>query len=71
MSAKTNGGPAFPQNDSEECMHGPGMTIRDYFAGQALAALAGRLGYRPASAADEVARDAYLLADAMIEERAK
>jgi hypothetical protein len=39
MSAPTNdGGPAFPPGDGSE----NGMTLRDYFAGQALAGITSR-----------------------------
>lgn len=44
-----------------------GMTLRDYFAGQALPMLHA-LGAKPAA---EYARQAYLVADAMLAERLK
>lgn len=31
-----NGGPAFPQADNEQAHTNPGMTMLDWFAGQAL-----------------------------------
>jgi hypothetical protein len=82
MSAKTNGGPAFPQNDSEECMHGPGMTLRDWFAGKALGGMLAN-GFLPTEAMlrDEPFSEkhadnsyvacAYRIADAMLAERSK
>lgn len=80
MTTTRDGGPAFP--DSElSCGPRPGMSLRDWFAGQALAgALIGEDRY----AADKVhqsfevnrfswlsrhARDAYAIADAMLKER--
>jgi hypothetical protein len=75
----TNGGPAFPHKpmkwDDDASMyvpdieeHGRGMCLRDYFAAKAmagfLAAPMGKLAHQ--TAADQVARDAYILADAML-----
>lgn len=61
-----DGGPAFPftWEDSEmgNRVH-PGMTLRDYFAGQALPIVGG--GYEP----DDAAILAYQYADAMIARR--
>ena len=64
MSAPTNdGGLAFPVMYVSE-----GMTLRDYFAGQALAAVLVSPNYREASTNDVVER-AYWFADAMLVER--
>lgn len=38
-----DGGPAFPNNDAHGCAFS-GMTLRDYFAGQALAGLCANSG---------------------------
>jgi hypothetical protein len=73
MSAKDNGGPAFPQNDLSSYGMGPaecnsgGMTLRDWFAGQVLAGLLvnSNDAYTPKMAAE----DAYRYADAMLEAR--
>lgn len=55
-----NGGPAFPTRDYD-----PGMTLRDYFAGQALAN-----SYSQDANNDKlVAKWAYQVADAMLEAR--
>ena len=74
MSDKPDGGPAFGHGDH---VNGgdPGMSLRDYFAGQALA------GIIPICENDvivegdtygcHIARNAYLLADCMIAERDK
>jgi hypothetical protein len=65
-----NGGPAFPTDDyyfdGGKFQGGTGMTLRDYFAGQALAAI-----QAPGQKAPEFARLAYKLADAMLAEREK
>lgn len=62
MTRKSDGGPAFPTNGED---WQPGMTLRDWFAGQALVGLlagspdadCGPSGY---------ANDAYSMADAML-----
>jgi len=59
------GGPAFPtpahnlQND--------GMTLRDYFAAKAMQAKG--FTVRPYDTTDEVAKDCYRMADAMLKAR--
>ena len=64
--------PAFPQTGDTLIGDGKGMTLRDYFAGQALAFTADhgvRLG--PPEDNEYVVRLAYAVADAMLKERAK
>lgn len=39
----SNGGPAFPCGDFSRVQPFDGMTLRDWFAGQAMAALGGRV----------------------------
>ena len=83
MRKGDNGGPAFPvrgfKQRSTAGFEGKvqgqlrhGMSLRDYFAGQALTGLlwADNSATDP-EVAPEVARDAYLLADAMIAEKRK
>jgi hypothetical protein len=64
----SDGGSAFPVLDPSSSFWREGMTLRDWFAGQALLALASsrtdnRMAFR------EMAGNAYRLADAMIAER--
>lgn len=77
------GGPAYPVRHAEENVHtgqvtfhqyaAPGMTLRDYFAGQALAGYLATYGDHPHPAqkgkCDVVAADAYAMADAMLRAR--
>jgi hypothetical protein len=58
-----DGGPAYPNNDAHGCAY-TGMTLRDWFAGQALAASC-PIGY-PVKG---IAKRAYEAADAMIAAR--
>lgn len=59
--------PAFPGPYPRLERDARGMSLRDYFAGQALIGL---LAYG-AQACDDVASDAYAIADAMLDERVK
>jgi hypothetical protein len=71
MSAPNyDGGPAFPyiNDQTHPTTINHGMTLRDYFAGQALAAVLVSSKYREASTKDVVER-AYWFADAMLDER--
>lgn len=92
MSTGDDGGLAFPGQPTYQTPHGAigvtaqnGMTLRDYFAGQAVTgilpvyvaasvesieAVAERVGYK-GSLFGLVAREAYALADAMLAERSK
>jgi hypothetical protein len=76
MGNRKDGGPAFPSEKHDaDGPYGaqPGMSLRDWFAGQVLVGLAkawasGEVDdYQPVS----VAHDAYQLADAMLAERDK
>jgi hypothetical protein len=75
MSMK-DGGPAFPWEDDSPHgkVIGRGMTLRDYFAGQALAGSLGVVVGAPSSAKDPkalqtVAVFCYAMADAMLAAR--
>ncbi|MBU8921287.1 MAG: hypothetical protein KOO63_05660 [Bacteroidales bacterium] len=84
MSDKIDGGPAFPSNhpmcaldkDGNRSLVPEGMSLRDWFAGQALAGVMDSLykdakkagvAIRPGNAAEA----SYRLADAMLAERKK
>jgi hypothetical protein len=72
MSEKNTGGPAFPESCNGFII--PGMTLRDYFAGQALAGL--MTSYATASGdAEQCIKAAsalsYAVADYMLKERDK
>jgi hypothetical protein len=78
---KPDGGPAFPLPVAEiqgiathSGQFGPemtGMTVRDWFAAKAMAALIMTEGYASDEDGDFVARCAYEFADAMLAEREK
>jgi hypothetical protein len=73
---RNDGGPAFPVDfehlpDSHVAKRADGMSLRDYFAAQALA-LGGEYFHRNAAEGPAtVATVAYEIADAMLLERAK
>ena len=54
--------------NSHEVSH-PGMTLRDYFAGQFVAGYSRKWEKISDSSFDEIAEQAYTLADAMLKER--
>lgn len=80
---RDDGGPAFPvargtavTGDEYPDAHYPGMSLRDYFAGQAMSVFASHLGQEDwddgvvkKTSADEFAEAAYVMADAMLEAR--
>ena len=69
MTDYNDGGPAFPIT-AGNAVYGHGMTMRDWFAGQALAGImANSMWVR--QDASEVVLSAYHLADAMIAAREK
>ena len=57
----------FQANDKQN----PGMTMRDYFAGQALAGLMANPKLFERHGSEWFVKGAYTLADAMLEEAAK
>lgn len=67
MTRREDGGPAYPTHIGRAAEEA-GMTLRDYFAGQALAWIMQREWKPPAA---ELARRAYEVADAMLAERSK
>jgi hypothetical protein len=70
MAKINNGGPAFPFEFSERWGGDAqdGMSLRDWFAGQALA---GVIPINPVLSFDELAKWCYQMADAMIAEANK
>jgi hypothetical protein len=69
-----NGGPAFPTDDyyvdGGKFQGGTGMTLRDYFAGQAIVGLVGKIGIDEKYNTDKAAAwFAYRVAEEMITER--
>ena len=73
---RKDGGPAFPQHIFEtrdgamqasyDAPDGAGMSLRDYFAGQALV---GMVQFWGNSSSPELAKRAYEVADAMLAEQ--
>ncbi len=71
---KYNGGPAFPlHNHGAQTLglHLTGMTLRDYFAAQALSGICAHLDNRSYNGPKDFALAAYAVADAMLEARNK
>ena len=79
MSATKNGGPAFPEHRFEHYGDGAGrltthggMSLRDWFAGQALAGITGGYWSNPEMSGlgpMQLAAEAYAYADAMLAAR--
>jgi hypothetical protein len=68
VSDKPENPPAFPRTDDAWWGGEQGMTLRDYFAGQALV---GALINNFWDDAERMASRSYQLADAMLKERSK
>lgn len=73
MSTPDDGGPAFPvlgkMSDGEPYAQHEGMTLRDWFAGQALAGMLAHPTTNPGMTWDVYAEEAYYMADAMLKAR--
>ena len=78
LESKADGGPAFPvpETPNYSGTPDPGMTLRDWFAGQALACVQscidfqwGAMQERRDEASAFTAKMAYEIADAMLKER--
>lgn len=69
--SKDNGGPAFPENWNGQQVSG--MSLRDYFAAKAMPSLFTERGIKEISVngAEGFANACYLIADAMLAERAQ
>lgn len=78
MTKINDGGPAFPA-EAFAAQHCPGMSLRDWFAGQVASAILGDreqwLAFihdrRGCSPEEHVASEAYAMADALLAERSK
>ena len=71
MTDTSNGGPAFPRSGTDINVQSyPGMTLRDWFAGQALHFCLAEFGGN-ADDQRQYAEAAYQIADAMLKERDK
>ena len=68
--SKNEGGQAFPRAGNKTYLPRDGMSLRDWFAGQALAGIMVQEGIMD-EARSYVVREAYYIADAMLKERAK
>ncbi len=80
MSDKDDGGPAFPNPACDGAQYEyretwkelvGGMSLRDWFAGQAMRAMLNRDAAMYAHLWPAMANNAYKIADAMLEERNK
>lgn len=73
MSKINDGGPAYPaaRVDGHFAPTHTGMSLRDYFAGQALAGLAAHYGTPSEAAKDALPEIAYKIAELMLAERHK
>ena len=68
MNTIKDGGAAFPRSGNDDCTSELGMTLRDYFAGQALAGMMARKD-SDGWTNREVADDCYLYAESMLATR--
>ena len=65
MNTIKDGGAAFPRSGNDDCTSEFGMTLRDYFAGQALAGVP----WSYEISLKDQAKQCFQIADAMIAER--
>ena len=71
MSEIKDGGPAFPSHGTMGEVNHQGMSLRDYYAGQAIVGTRSIMNFYNDGTIDGIVNDAYKLADAMIEAREK
>lgn len=75
MTTKETGGPAFPLANSHKELNATnwedanGMTLRDYFAAKAMLGIFASGAIYQSDSVERISKDAYELADAMIEAR--
>lgn len=70
MSETNTGGPAFPSTATDDSLHIPGMTLRDYFAAKIMQAIVQK-GIESQTDVGRMAETAYLIADVMLKVREK
>lgn len=63
--SRDTGGPAFPSSMTDDTLHVPGMTLRDYFAAKAMQGMV-HTDYRHRITTTVWAKCAYEVADAML-----
>ena len=68
MNTIKDGGAAFPRSGNDDCTSEFGMTLRDYFAGQALVGMLSE-GRSNSNAKNWMPEEAYEIADAMLAAR--
>ena len=66
---RDEGGPAFPINISGWGDNGHGMSLRDWFAGKAMASGLGKRLFSDGSYMSEIAAASYRMADEMLKAR--
>jgi len=64
-----DGGPAFPFTPQQLLTGSAGLSVRDYFAGQALAAMTVAPDYSKGPCNSAMAERAFVIADAMLVQR--
>ena len=69
MMSKDNGGPAFPSTMTDDTLHVPGMTLRDYFAAKAMQGMFAADTSKSTISELKKVEIAYRMADAMLEAR--
>jgi hypothetical protein len=68
VTQKDNGGPAFPTVAGQQ-VYSNGMSLRDWFAGQAVAGISANADWWACAHEDQIARQSYEIADAMLAAR--
>ena len=73
IDKNNDGGPAFPDHPLEHPNYwhqgNPGMSLRDWFAGKALAVVTAAADYTKGPCDAAIAERAYAIADAMLKAR--
>ena len=69
MTKKYDGGPAFPSENEDYGVSAAGMSLRDYFAGQAIAGSAVDTSPQSRYSKKYISNFAYEIADQMLAQR--